>query len=172
MELKDAIGLIEKGIPKIGEQLWLDLGAGSGLFTHALASILPEGSTVYAIDKENSLQQFSHSPQLQVKTVRQDFVSDPVVITNCDGILMANSLHYAKDQAVLLSKLKALLKPGARIIVVEYDTLQQNSWVPYPVSFAALAKMVNHITKVPVVKLATLPSVYHSGGIYAALIRC
>ena len=33
-------------------QTWLDLGCGSGIFTLALAELLPFGSTIVCVDKE------------------------------------------------------------------------------------------------------------------------
>lgn len=52
MNAADAIKLIEKGITGDELQLWADLGCGSGTFTRALASLLPVGSKVLAVDKE------------------------------------------------------------------------------------------------------------------------
>ncbi|WP_339814654.1 class I SAM-dependent methyltransferase [uncultured Imperialibacter sp.] len=58
MELSTAIKLIENGVSNAGDaQSWLDLGAGNGLFTRALAAVLPSGSVVTAIEKA------VHSPQ-------------------------------------------------------------------------------------------------------------
>ena len=45
---------------------------------------------------------------------------------------MANSLHFVADKAPVLSRLIRLLKPGGRLIVVEYNTSRGNSAVPYP----------------------------------------
>ena len=55
MQLQDAISLIQnKNINSETKSIWADLGCGPGLFTYALASILKEGSTVYAVDKNIS----------------------------------------------------------------------------------------------------------------------
>ena len=52
MELENAIQLITKGVESNGQpQVWADLGAGSGLFSRALSSILPDKSIIHAVDK-------------------------------------------------------------------------------------------------------------------------
>ena len=52
MQISIAIALLEKGPdPSISHQTWADLGAGNGLFTRALRTILGDKSTIYAIDK-------------------------------------------------------------------------------------------------------------------------
>lgn len=54
MELKDAVNLIgDNSIYQPANAVWADLGCGSGLFSYALANILPPGSTIYAVDKSN-----------------------------------------------------------------------------------------------------------------------
>lgn len=51
MELSVAIKLIEKGVSRSGApQMWADLGAGNGLFTNALSLLLPEASTIHAVE--------------------------------------------------------------------------------------------------------------------------
>ena len=48
---------------------------------------------------------------------------------------MANSLHFLADKRPALSLVHGYLKPGGRLIVVEYDVDRGNPWVPYPFSF-------------------------------------
>ena len=50
--------------------------------------------------------------------------------------VMANSLHFERDQAAVLARLVPLLVPGGRFILVEYDADEGNRWVPHPVSLA------------------------------------
>ncbi len=52
MELSTAINLIDTThLTTQTAQRWADLGAGSGLFTRALASYLQPGSSILAVDE-------------------------------------------------------------------------------------------------------------------------
>lgn len=50
-----------------------------------------------------------------------------------DGGLMANALHYARDQVRTLRNLSRLIRPGGRFLLVEYDGRTASFAVPYPV---------------------------------------
>jgi len=157
MELQTATHLIEKAVPRSGVQTWSDLGAGSGLFTNALSRLLPKGSTITAIDKSKSRIKVAEGINLTIKTA--DFLTRG--LQESDGILMANSLHYVKDQQVFLNSLKNVTK---RVVLVEYNTDTPNTWVPYPISFNTLRSIIDARL------LAETLSQYQSRGIYSALI--
>lgn len=157
MELKTAIHLIEKAIPTTTIQTWADLGAGGGLFTKALSQLLPKGSTIVAIDKTKSRIEVQAGIKLTTKI--GDFVS--MELENVDGVLMANALHYVRDQKDFLKSLKKITK---RIVLVEYNMDTANQWVPHPISFNTLRSIVD--AKL----LAETPSQYQPKGIYSALI--
>ncbi|MBA4055666.1 MAG: methyltransferase type 11 [Marivirga sp.] len=172
MELRTAVKLIEKGITEFTtKQVWADLGAGTGLFTKALATILPEGSTIYAVDKDatslNSIQ--TSDSGIIVKKIETDFSSALFQIKNLDGLLMANSLHYISDKPTLLKRLKSFLKPAGRIILIEYDTNDPNPWVPYPISYNSCQKLVNTVD-MSVEKIGEANSVYGRSNMYSALV--
>ena len=63
MTLKEAISLINSGLIRpTGPVHWADLGCGEGLFTLALASLLPAGSVIYGVDKNNPLKKQTTVP--------------------------------------------------------------------------------------------------------------
>lgn len=154
MKAADAVKLIEKGITANQLQRWADLGCGSGTFTRALTSLLPIGSKVIAVDKElQNLQDF----------IRADFITDDLKLGALDGILMANSLHYVKDNTTLLPRFKV-----SQILIVEYDTNRSNPWVPYPVSYVNLERLAQALGY-NITKLATHSSRL-GGTMYSALL--
>lgn len=165
MELQEAIQLIKADYIA---GTWADLGCGSGLFTYALANLLPAGSTIYAIDAEPvHLADRPHPAQQKILPLQLDFVRTALPVEGLQGLLMANSLHYVKDKPALLRRLSKKLAPGAQWVIVEYDTDAANMWVPYPIRRKALQQLLADEGFPQVTFLGERPSVYRSGRMYA-----
>src|SRR6476469_4415874 len=100
MVLHEAIDLIRFTPAKEQSQAWADLGCGNGLFTKALASLLPGGSRIHAIDAdEKTIKEIPSSYNgVGIEKSVLDFTSDRLVLQHMDGIMMANSLHYVKEK--------------------------------------------------------------------------
>lgn len=162
MELSEAIQFIQCDVLQhAGISQWADLGCGSGLFSTALAHYLPEGSTIYAIDHKPATRIAGHG----IKIFNLDFVFDPLPFGQIDGVLMANSLHYVKDQAAFVRKLK---NHTDRLIIIEYDIEKPvPTWVPFPVSYS---KLSTHFPGRKIKKLGERASAYGQGNMYSALI--
>ena len=132
MNSSDAIEMIRDAVG-ISAGVWADLGAGTGTFTRALTELLGTGSTVYAVDGDaravRALRELSSSSSgdVSVTAVNADFTR-PLELpglareaARLDGILLANALHFVPDAERVLSGLVKQLRPGGRVIVVEYD---------------------------------------------------
>lgn len=173
MQLPEALGLIKNDhLPPLAAAQWADLGCGSGLFTSALARLLPAGSMVYAVDKDPVALHISTStPGVGIKTMQLDFVTETLGLHDLDGILMANSLHYVQDKKALIRKLSGCMKPEARFLIVEYDIeTPVKHWVPYPLSFRALKELFHSAGYTLVEKLGERPSSFGRGMLYGALV--
>ena len=134
MTHEEALSFLEKGI-KAETGVWFDLGAGNGTFSKALAAILPVGSSIYAIDKDDIVLKITNpNPANEIKTMQADFDNIPE-LPNLDGILMANALHYVKNPIPFLQKLLKTLRPNGAFVLIEYDVEKGNPWVPFPISF-------------------------------------
>src|SRR5258707_9017380 len=103
MYIADATELIRiDHIAGARAQTWCDLGCGTGTFTLALATLLPPGSVIHAIDKdERSLSQIPD--RYQDVTIRKEVVNlgkSDLSLPALDGVLMANFLHFIKHQGL------------------------------------------------------------------------
>jgi SAM-dependent methyltransferase len=141
--------LLRPGVPDPGGT-WADLGCGDGIFTAALYALIRPGARVYAVDKDRrALERLARYfradfPGADLYPVEADFTRS-LALPALDGLVMANSLHFVRDREKvgLFAHLSALLKPGGRLIVVEYNVARGNFAVPHPldeVGFLALAR--------------------------------
>lgn len=169
----DALALLAPAIVDRGG-VWADLGAGDGTFTRALARLVGPGAQVYAVDRDANavaaLKAWAPSAPCAVVPVTGDFSLpfDPPGASLLDGMLFANSLHYVRDAAVVLARLAAWLKPGGRVVIVEYDRRSANRWVPHPIAIAALSELTTAAGLVNSSVVATRPSIYE-GDLYVAV---
>ena len=172
MNIQQATNLIAAAAPLLPHpahpQHWADLGCGAGLFTEALAGLLPPGSRVDGVDTKPTLRQQVTAGGVTISPMRADFVKDNLPFRNLDGILMANSLHYAKDKTALLPKLRACMQADAPLIIIEYDTnTPVPTWVPYPISYASLVESLGNDYAIQ--KLGQQPSAFGRSQLYAAI---
>lgn len=139
MQHADHVALIRGGIQGAGSR-WLELGAGEGAFTLALAELLGLGGEILAIDRDgNALTGAARTvgatyPGVSVRAVVGDFTRQ-LPAGPFDGILAANSLHFVRDRGATLRSIRGSIQPAGRLVIVEYDSDRGNPWVPYPFSF-------------------------------------
>jgi SAM-dependent methyltransferase len=151
-------------------ETWADLGCGSGLFSHALASLLSPGSTIHAVDKILPVPGIAGDfNKVAISELALDFEKDRLPLGDLDGILMANSLHYIKDKTHLLGHLISCMRPQGRFLIVEYETTTVNRWVPFPVTFAGLERLFREAGFSSVRKLRERNSIYNRAKMYSAL---
>ena len=168
MNHADLVALIEDGITQRGGR-WADLGSGEGAFTLALADLLGPGSNITAVDRDAAALRYlqrDRFPGVEIETIAADFTR-PLALSSLDGIVMANSLHFVRDRAPVLESVRKMLRPGGRLIVVEYGTDHGNPWVPHPFSYERWEKMAAQAGFVKTRLLRTIPS-RHLGQIYSA----
>jgi SAM-dependent methyltransferase len=158
----DHVNLLRKGVPASGG-VWADFGAGSGAFTLALAELIGAGSTIFAVDKDRrALQQLSRMVQAQfpgvtLHTLVEDFTRT-LDLPPLDGVVMANSLHFERRKESVLQLVRGYLKPGGRLLLVEYNTDKGNMWVPHPLSFPTWQQLAARSGFAQTELLATHPS--------------
>jgi ubiquinone/menaquinone biosynthesis C-methylase UbiE len=172
MNHSDHVRLLRKGVPEAGG-VWADLGSGSGAFTLALADLLGASGHIYSIDKERRVlreqEQAMRSlfPSIMVEFLIADF-TQRLDLPPLDGIVMANSLHYVRDKGAMLQRIHAYLKPGGRLLLVEYNVDRGNLWVPYPLSYPTWERLARQNNFSDTQLLERVPSRF-LGEIYSAL---
>lgn len=173
MQLKEAIALIEYDFGSLSSpQVWADLGCGRGIFTLALASLLPQGSIIHAMDVNKAAIDTipNRFDNVTIKKWYDDFMKEKLP-DHLDGILMANSFHFVKNKALFLTKVSAFLKPEHCYLIVEYDSNTANHWVPFPLSFHSLKQLFREAGYTSIEKLRERPSIYRNANIYSAFIK-
>ncbi len=169
MTHQDAVALLD-GLAFTGApETWADLGCGDGTFTRALASLLPAGSTIHALDRDKEAFAGWPAAPAGVRIVPHvgDFTAPAWPFGGVDGVLMANALHYVPDQAGFLRMCVQRIRPPRRVVLVEYDTDAANPWVPYPLSRRRLAGLFAGVGLAQVRDLGRRPSRYRRAELYA-----
>lgn len=139
MDHADHTNLLRGGMTSPGG-VWADLGAGTGAFTLAIAELLGPGGEIYAVDRDaralrsNARAMAARFPQTRVHYQEADFTLR-MTLPPLDGIVMANALHFQTGQAAVVRTLRSYLRPGGRLVVVEYNIERGNFAVPFPVPY-------------------------------------
>ena len=100
-----------------------DIGAGTGYFAVRFANMVPQGR-VYGVDIEPDMVKYLAE---RAKREKRDNVvaiagapDDPKLPEKADLILMVDVFHHIDDRARYFRKLRASLKPGGRIAVIDF----------------------------------------------------
>jgi len=176
MDVRDATALIEPAVPHPGGT-WADLGAGAGTFTLALARLLGPNGRVVAVERDgHALNQLRRMASRRtggvapISTIDADF-SQRLELPMLDGALLANALHFVADarQPEVLARLSRTIRPGGRIVVVEYEGRRPSRWVPYPAGVARLAAIAHDAALPEPMPTGSRASAY-GGTMYVAVI--
>jgi ubiquinone/menaquinone biosynthesis C-methylase UbiE len=174
MKHADAVALIADAVGGQGHT-WVDLGAGGGTFTRALAELLGSEHRIYAVDRDAdavaslSTWAAAHAPHVTAMAadLSRALDLDELIGSPLDGILIANALHFIRDADDVLARFVRSLRHGGRVVLVEYDRREASRWVPYPVPITRLPSLAAAAGLSPFTVTASLPSMYQ-GVLYAA----
>ena len=164
MNHNDHVELLRDGVPGPGE-VWADFGSGSGAFTLALAELIIPGGEIFSIDRDatalSSQEAMFRTLPADQKPILHFLLADFTNLLQLpllDGAVIANALHFQRRKDAVLRQIFVYLKPGAHLILVEYNVERGNPWVPYPISYPSWEMLACSCGFVNTHLLATKPS--------------
>ena len=101
-----------------------DVGAGSGWFTVRASRRVGSSGTVFAVDiNPDAIRYIDHRVKSEslsnVKTILSK-ADDPLLPPNgVDAVLLLKTYHEVADPVVLLQRLRAALRPGAKLGIID-----------------------------------------------------
>jgi ubiquinone/menaquinone biosynthesis C-methylase UbiE len=103
-------------------QTGVDFGSGTGFFALPMAEMVGESGRVYAVDNSEVMQAHIREKSLppNLETVRADVIATGLPDGVADICLLSSILHEVKQPARLVAEAARLLKPGGRMVIVEF----------------------------------------------------
>jgi trans-aconitate methyltransferase len=172
MNDRDAADLLRPAVSPSPRARWADLGAGTGTFTRALATLLGPDAEIHAVDADaralrtlRDAAERTAAPPIHVH--HADFTRR-LPLPPLDGILLANALHFVREQPAMVALAASYLRPGGRLVIIEYEDRPASRWVPHPVPFTRFAELAADAGLTPPRTVGRRPSAY-GGEMYVAL---
>jgi SAM-dependent methyltransferase len=106
-----------------GDETVLDLGAGSGYFSFQLARAVPRGKVVAADLEPEMIRHIHHKAVAEGITNLAPVIiktDDPQVPLDADMVFICDVLHHVQDRQAWLKKMVSEMKPGARLVLIEF----------------------------------------------------
>ncbi len=106
-----------------GDEIVYDLGAGSGYFSFRFARAVPRGKVVSADVEPEMIRHIHHKAMTEGVTnltpvlIKAD---DPQVPGDADLVFVCDVLHHLQGRDAWLKKMVSEMKPGARLVLVEF----------------------------------------------------
>jgi len=108
-----------------GDEVLVDLGAGSGYFTFRFAKVLPKGR-VYALDTQPEMVRHIHHKAMsdgvsnvQAQVSKPD---DPALPSGADVVFVCDVLHHVKDRPAWLKKVHDQTPSDAELVLIEFKS--------------------------------------------------
>lgn len=115
-----------------------DLGSGSGYFTRRFVEALNGTGTVYAIDVEREMLDYVRAslegrPDAAVVTFLLAKPDDPgLPPASVDLVFVCNVAHHIEDRPAYFARLSSALKPGGRIVIIDFYHDHRSGDVGFP----------------------------------------
>jgi ubiquinone/menaquinone biosynthesis C-methylase UbiE len=110
-----------------------DVGAGTGLFTRLFASQVAPKGTVYAVDISPAFLRYiaerakRDGRDQAIKTVRNSPDSIELPPRSVDVVFVCDTCHHFENPGAMLASMHRALRPGGRLILVDFDLRKDSS---------------------------------------------
>ena len=109
-----------------------DVGAGTGLFTPLLAELVGEDGRVYAVDIvpkfiEHIEDKAAERGLRQVTAILGTDSSTNLEPASVDVVFVCDTYHHFEDYNAMLASIRTALKPGGKLVVVEFERVPGQS---------------------------------------------
>jgi len=106
-----------------------DIGAGTGLYTPLLAAYVGAQGRVYAVDIvpkfiELITTRAAERGLTQVTAVLGTDVSANLPPASVDAVLICDAYHHFEDYDSMMASIHSALKPGGRLVVVDFERVE------------------------------------------------
>jgi len=111
-----------------------DIGAGSGWFSVRAAKRVGDGGMVYAVDINPEAVRYiderAHKEKLHnVKTILSTADDPTLPAAAIDSVLLLKTYHEVENPVMVLQKLRASLRPGAKVGIIDRNGNGENHGV-------------------------------------------
>lgn len=103
-----------------------DIGAGTGYFTIPMARAVGDSGRVYAVELQPEMVELLEArlaatdAPTNIEPVAADAVRTTIPDASCDLVFLANLWHELEDHAAALREFERILKPGGRLVLIDW----------------------------------------------------
>jgi 2-polyprenyl-3-methyl-5-hydroxy-6-metoxy-1,4-benzoquinol methylase len=106
-----------------GNEILVDVGAGSGYFAFRFARALPQGKVIAADIEPEMVRHIHHRVMSEgLKNVQAVLMKpdEPEIGKDADWVFICDVLHHVPNRSAWLGRIASQMKPGARLALIEF----------------------------------------------------
>lgn len=115
-----------------------DLGSGSGYFTRRFVEAVTDKGVVYAVDVEPEMLAYAKESivHMHVPYTAEFILARPdnpkLPLESLDLLFVCNTIHHLEDRSKYFRELRSSLKPGARIVIIDFYPDERSGDLGFP----------------------------------------